>query len=73
MEIGDSLHIDKLDTGDTAILEDESLTICTVVAPRVLVVAAEEEAEELAELEEEIEPEVITARAGDEGTAGDEE
>jgi large subunit ribosomal protein L25 len=35
MEIGDSLHIDKLDTGDTAILEDESLTICTVVAPRV--------------------------------------
>lgn len=65
MDIGDSLHIDDIETGDVTLLEDESLTVCTVVHPRVVVVE-EEEAEELAEGEEEVEPEVITARGDDE-------
>jgi large subunit ribosomal protein L25 len=66
MEIGDSLHISEIDTGDVTLLEDESLTVCTVVAPKVAAVE-EEEAEEAEEEEGEVEPEVITAR-GDEGS-----
>ncbi len=65
MEIGDSLHISEIDTGDVFLLEDESLTVCTVVAPRV-VEEVEEEGEEISELEDEMEPEVITARGDDE-------
>lgn len=67
MEIGDSLHIEALDTGDVTVLEDESLTICTIVAPKVAVAVAEEVEEMVEALEpEEVEPEVITARAADE-------
>lgn len=65
LEIGDSLHISAIDTGDVTLLEDESLTVCTVVAPRV-VEEVEEEVDEFAEVEEEVEPEVITARGDDE-------
>jgi large subunit ribosomal protein L25 len=66
MNIGDSLHIRELDTGDVTVLEDESLTICTVVAPKVVAVEEVEGEEEAIELEEEVEPEVITARGDDE-------
>lgn len=69
MTIGDSLHVRDIPTGDVAVLEDESLTVCTVVAPKVVAVEEEEEAMiEGLELEEEVEPEVITARGDDEDT-----
>jgi large subunit ribosomal protein L25 len=65
MEIGDSLHIGEIDTGNVTPLEEGNLTVCTVVAPRVIVVE-EEEGEEISELlDEELEPEVITARGDD--------
>ncbi|MBT8461884.1 MAG: 50S ribosomal protein L25 [Gemmatimonadetes bacterium] len=66
LEIGDSLHIGEIDTGDVTPLEDGSLTVCAVVAPRVIEVEEEEGEDELSELDEDIEPEVITAR-GDDG------
>lgn len=68
LEIGDSLHIDQLETGEVTVLEEASLTVCTVVAPRILEVEEEEEEELLilGEEEEEREPEVITARGEDE-------
>lgn len=69
MEIGDSLHISEIDTGEVTLLEDDSLTVCTVVAPRVVEVEEEEEEGEISDLDEEVEPEVITARAEE----GDEE
>ena len=65
MEIGDSLHISAIDTGDVTLLDDESLTVCTVVAPKV-VEEVVEEVDEFAEVEDEVEPEVITARGDDE-------
>lgn len=71
LEIGDSLHVRDIQTGDITVLEDESLTVCTVAAPRVITVE-EEEAEEVAEAEEGVEPEVITARAEEEGAEGEE-
>jgi len=66
MQIGDSLHIGDLDTGDVMVLEDDSLTVCTVVHPKVVAVEGAEEEEEMAELGEMVEPEVITARGDDE-------
>lgn len=63
LEIGDSLHIEDIDTGDVEVIEDGSLTVCTVAAPRV--VEVEEDAEDLPGLEEDVEPEVITARGDD--------
>ncbi len=71
MQIGDSLHIGDLDTGDVMVLEDDSLTVCTVVHPKVVAVEGAEEEEEMAELGEMVEPEVITAR-GDDGESEDE-
>jgi large subunit ribosomal protein L25 len=68
LEIGDSLHIGEIDTGDVTVIEDGSLTVCTVAAPRVLVV--EETEEDLLGLDEDVEPEVITAR-GDDGDSED--
>jgi len=66
--IGDSVHVRDLDTGDVVeVLEDEGMTVCTVVAPRVLAVEEEEEAAEVVGEEEEVEPEVITARGGEAG------
>jgi large subunit ribosomal protein L25 len=66
MSIGDSLHISEVDTGDVTMLEDESLTVCTIVAPKVAVVEEVEGEEEAMQLEEEVEPEVITARGEEE-------
>ena len=71
LEIGDSLHIGEVETGDVTVLEDESLTVCTIVAPKVVTVE-EEEVEEIPEEEEEMEPEVITAR-GEEQEESEEE
>jgi len=66
LAIGDSLHIGEIDTGDVTPLEDASLTVCSVVAPRVVEVE-EEEGEEVSDLlDEDVEPEVITARGDDE-------
>jgi len=68
LAIGDSLHIGEIDTGDVTPLEDASLTVCAVVAPRVIEVE-EEEGEEVSDLlDEDVEPEVITARGDDEET-----
>ncbi|MDE2878814.1 50S ribosomal protein L25/general stress protein Ctc [Candidatus Palauibacter soopunensis] len=50
LEIGDSLHVSDVDTGEVEVLDDESVTICTVVPPAVEEV--EEEEEEVEELEE---------------------
>jgi len=66
LAIGDSLHIGEIDTGEVTPLEDASLTVCAVVAPRVIEVE-EEEGEEISDLlDEDVEPEVITARGDDE-------
>ena len=69
LEIGDSLHIGEIDTGDVTVIEDASLTVCSVVAPRV--VAAEGEEEGALGLGEDVEPEVITARGDDEDSEDD--
>ena len=50
LEIGDSLHVSDVDTGEVEVLDDEAVTICTVAPP-----AAEEVEEEEEELEEEAE------------------
>lgn len=62
LEIGDSLHVSDVDAGAVEILEDETVTICTVVPP-----ALEEEEEVDEELGEEVEVEGEEAEA-----AGDE-
>lgn len=62
LEIGDSLHVSDVDAGGVDILEDETVTICTVVPP-----ALEEEEEVEEELDEEVEVEGEEAEA-----AGDE-
>ena len=63
LEIGDSLHISDVDAGGLDILEDAGRTICTVAAPRVVETVEEEDLE--AEVDEDAEPEVITARGED--------
>jgi hypothetical protein len=65
MEIGDSLHVADVNTGGVTPLEELHLTVCSVQPPTVIVEPEEEEGEEL-EGEEDMEPEVITARDGDE-------
>lgn len=71
LEIGDSIHVGDIDTGDFPTSEAPERTICVVQPPRVI----EEETEEEEELDgEELEPEVITARGdedADEGENGD--
>ncbi len=44
--------------------------MCAVVAPRVIPVEEEEGADEVSDLDEDVEPEVITAR-GDDGDSED--
>ena len=63
LEIGDSLHISDVDSGGLDILEEVGRTICTVAAPRVVETVEEEDLE--AEVDEDAEPEVITARGED--------
>ena len=70
LEIGDSLHIGEIDTGDITPLEEGNLTVCAVVAPRVIAVEEEEDEDLISDLDEEVEPEVITAR-GDDGDSED--
>lgn len=57
LEIGDSVHVEDVDTGAFEPLEDPGLTVCTILAPRVVAVEAEEVVEEIV-----AEPEVITSR-----------
>ncbi|MGW8281997.1 MAG: 50S ribosomal protein L25/general stress protein Ctc [Gemmatimonadota bacterium] len=63
LAIGDSLHISDVEVGGLEVLDDLEQTICSVAAPRVVEVEEEEGLE--AEMDEDTEPEVITARAGD--------
>lgn len=63
LEIGDSIHISDIDLGNLEPIEDPQLTVCTVQPPTVIEV--EEEGEELEGDEEDMEPEVITARDSD--------
>jgi len=61
LEIGDSLHVSDVNTGGVTPTEELHITICTVQPPTVIV--EEEEVDEDIEGEEDMEPEVITARA----------
>jgi len=72
LEIGDSLHISDVDSGGLDILEEAGRTICTVAAPRVVEEPVDEEDLE-AEVDEDAEPEVITARGDDDSEEGDED
>lgn len=66
LEIGDSLHVSDVDAGAVTILDDETVTICTVVPP-----ALEEEEEVDEEAGEEVEGEGEEAEAaGDEPEEG---
>lgn len=66
LEIGDSLHVADVDAGGVEILDDETVTICTVVPP-----ALEEEEEVDEEVGEEVEGEGEEAEAaGDEPEEG---
>jgi len=67
MEIGDSLHIGEIDTGDVTVIEEDSLTVCMIVQQKAAPVE-EEEGEEVSDLLDEVEPEVITARGEEEDT-----
>ena len=69
LEIGDSLHIEEIDTGDVTPIEEGNLTVCTVAAPRVIAVEEEEGEDLISDLDEDVEPEVITARGDDEDSA----
>ncbi|MCL7959998.1 MAG: 50S ribosomal protein L25 [marine benthic group bacterium] len=70
LEIGESLHIGEVDTGDVTVIEEDNLTVCMVVMPKAAPVEEEEE-DEFSELDEDVEPEVITARGDDEDSEGE--
>jgi large subunit ribosomal protein L25 len=70
LEIGDSIHLSEVDTLGFPTSEAPERTVCVVQPPRVIV----EEEEEVDELEDEdMEPEVITARGDDEDREGGED
>lgn len=60
LEIGDSVHVSDVNTGGVTPTEELHITVCTVQPPTVIV--EEEEVDEDIEGEEDMEPEVITAR-----------
>jgi len=64
LDIGDAIRVKDLSLENMTILDDEEELICNVILPRKE--EEVEEAEELLEGEEEMEPEVITARGDDE-------
>jgi large subunit ribosomal protein L25 len=70
LEIGDSIHLADVDTRGFPTSEAPERTICVVQPPRVIVEETEED-DEL--LDEDVEPEVITARGDDEGEGEAEE
>lgn len=62
LEIGDSIHVEDLETGDFEVLTDPKNTVVSVIPPTVIkepTVEVEAEEEELVEAEEPEEPEVI--------------
>ena len=62
LEIGDSIHVEDLETGDFELLTDPKNTVVSVIPPTVIkepTVEVEAEEEELVEGEEPEEPEVI--------------
>ena len=63
LDIGDSLNVSDVDTGGVDVLDDEGLTICTVVPPAAEEVEEEEELEEMEEAEAEAEAEAPEAEA----------
>lgn len=63
LEIGDSIHVEAVDTAGFPTSEAPERTVCVVQPPRVIV---EEEEEEEEEFDEDQEPEVISARGDDE-------
>lgn len=65
LEIGDSLHVRDVPAAGFDIQEELDATICAVSAPRVIEEEPEKEAGLGALGEEEAEPEVITARHGE--------
>lgn len=66
LEIGDSLHVSDVEAGGVTILDDETVTICTVVPPAL---EEEEEVDEEVGAEVEVEGEEAEA-AGDEPEEG---
>lgn len=70
LTVGHSIHVRDVEVPDAEVLTDGGATICTVVAPRVEVVA---EAEAVVEEEEEgVEPELIRKPKEEEGGEADE-
>lgn len=70
LEIGDSIHVGEIDTRGFPTSELPERTVCVVQPPRVIEEEVEEEGEELAD--EDMEPEVITARGdADDGEGAD--
>lgn len=63
LEIGDSLHVSDLDALGVEVLDDESVTICSVVPPAVEEVEEEEEVEEVEDAEAEADAEAPEAEA----------
>ncbi|TFG66172.1 MAG: 50S ribosomal protein L25 [Gemmatimonadales bacterium] len=66
LEIGDSVHVREIDTGGFPTSEAPESTVCVVQPPRVV----EEATEEGEQLEEDMEPEVITARGDGDTESG---
>ena len=70
LNIGDTIHVSDLSFEHLTIKTDSHLSVCTVAAPKM--VEEEEEIEE-EELDEEAEPEVITAKSRKDDEEGDSE
>jgi large subunit ribosomal protein L25 len=70
LEIGDSIHVEAIDTAGFPTSEAPERTVCVVQPPRVIVEEVEEEEEEF---DEDQEPEVISARGDEEDDEGEQE
>ncbi len=70
LEIGDSIHVEAVDTAGFPTSEAPERTVCVVQPPRVIVEEVEEEEEEF---DEDQEPEVITARGDEDAGEGEQE
>lgn len=70
LEIGDSIHVEAVDTAGFPTSEAPERTVCVVQPPRVIVEEVEEEEEVF---DEDQEPEVISARGDEVGDEGEKE
>lgn len=70
LEIGDSIHVRDVDTDGFPTSEAPERTVCVVQPPRVIEEETEEEEEEF---DEDLQPEVITARGDEDSEEGADE